>query len=254
MRPESCAAPSSINSVLSGLLGLFGSGVSIVTGWIMTEEVPEQADLQAEEVQEGVQEGAEESVPQEGLEDAGEEVPVGEGYEGTGEEAPAQADYEEAGEGLEEAAGQEVSEEAGLDPAQEGAEEVGEAVAEEAPADNPEAVQPQEEYNDPEAENQGDSQLARRFNRNPYFGQFSAALHNLISYDLKITGLPAPETVQYLNELMAAMAGEMWAADDRASVSLPKVEGKRFSNLSNPFKSFSHSQSNQEFLSMVVSR
>lgn len=235
----------------------------------MTEEVPEQADLQAAEAQEEVQEGGEEYVPQEGLEYAGEEPPVGEGYEGTGEEAPAQAGYEDA-EGLEEAAGQDEEEavldpaqeeeEAVLDPAQEGEEVVEEAQEGEAPPQDDtgaEEVQPQEEYNDPDAENQGsplgDSQLARRFHRNPYFGQFSAALHNLISYDLKITGLPTPDTVQYLNELMAAMAGEMWAADDRASVSLPKVEGKRLSNLSNPFKSFSHSQSNQEFLSMVVS-
>jgi hypothetical protein len=231
----------------------------------MTEEVPEQAELQGEEAQEGVEE-----VPQEGLEDVGEEPPVGEGYEGTGEEAPLQE---------EEAAGQEGNVEgaeyaAEADPAQEGLEEAGgpeeggEYLGEEGqPQDDyagGEEVQPQEELgeeqvNDPEAENQAetspfvDSQLARRFNRNPYFGQFCAGLHNLISYDLKIAGTPAQETIQYLNELMAVLATDMWAADDRASVSMPKVDGKRISNPNNPFKSFSHSQSNQESLSMVYS-
>lgn len=98
-----------------------------------------------------------------------------------------------------------------------------------------------------------DSQLARRFHRNPYFGQFMAGLHNLISYDLKIAGSPTPETIKYLNDLMAVLAGGMWEADDRASVSMPKVDGKRMSNPNNPFKSFSHAQSNQESLSMVYS-
>ena len=223
----------------------------------MTEEVPEQAELQGEEAQEGVQE-----VPQEGLEYAGEEPPVGEGYEGTGEEAPLQEEEAAGQEGNVEGAEYAAEEDAGLIAG--GPEEGGEYPVEEGqPQDDyagGEEEQPQEEQvNDPEAENQAeaspfvDSQLARRFNRNPYYGQFCAGLHNLISYDLKIAGTPAQETIQYLNELMAVLATDMWAADDRASVSMPKVDGKRMSNPNNPFKSFSHAQSNQESLSMVYS-
>ena len=242
-------------------------------------EVAEQDPMQGEEVQ-----GTEEVVGQEeALQEAGEEeVPVGEGYEeppveapayeGTGEEVPAEEGYEEAPveapayegtgeevpaeEGYEEAPVEAEPQEPTGEEGQEGYEgeaaPEGQEYAEEQPGEAGE--QPQEEEYALDADNQAlsDSQIARRFHKNPYYGQFAAALHNLISYDLKIAGSPTPESIQYLNDLMTSMAAEMWAAGDRVSVSMPKAEGsKRGSHPNNPFKSFAHSQASQEYLSMV---
>lgn len=103
-------------------------------------------------------------------------------------------------------------------------------------------------------ENRPQVPIATRLQRNPYYGQFLTALHNLISYEVKIYGQASPEAKQHLSDLIAALSGEFWATDERLSQGGVSQKRGSVSNASMTKRSHNQStrgQSDPEFLSMV---